>query len=155
IIDDVIKTYIEGGWDLVTNAGSDPSNRTYPRGLDTEVFSFTVLEDAFYNGRERYHREHVTPYIYEQYNNIFYYKLQDNYSAHRWTLDTTEDFELISEVYKHLYEGTHDFYLQEILELFRKMPDLFKINAHIEQKNISDKGCKCSRVLIFTEIGTH
>jgi len=140
VIDDLIVIYKEGNWDLVTNAGSDLSNRTYPRGLDTEVFPIAVLEDAYYHGTENYQREHVTPYIYEHYSNIFYDKLKDNYSAHRWTLDTPEDFQLISEIYKHLYKGTHDFYLQEILGLFGQIPELLQINSHIEQKKISDKG---------------
>jgi spore coat polysaccharide biosynthesis protein SpsF len=136
VIDEIINLYLKEKYDIVTNAGSDLSQRTFPRGLDTEVFSFELLEDANNNGKEKYHREHVTPYIYENSNKIHYFKNDINYSMYRWTLDTEEDFELINEIYNRLYKGTHDFYLQDIVEVFKKEPKLFTINAHIEQKKI-------------------
>ncbi|WP_209121731.1 cytidylyltransferase domain-containing protein [Alkalihalobacillus sp. BA299] len=136
IIDDIVNFYLDGKYDVVTNAGSDLSQRTFPRGLDTEVFSFEVLEDAFNNGREKYHREHVTPFIYENSNKIYYFKNDVNYSMYRWTLDTKEDFELIIEIYNRLYKGRHDFYLQDIINIFKQEPKLFTINAHIEQKKV-------------------
>jgi spore coat polysaccharide biosynthesis protein SpsF len=136
VIDKIVNFYLNGKFNIVTNAGSDLSQRTFPRGLDTEVFSFDVLEDAFNNGNEKYHREHVTPYIYENSNKIHYYKNEANYSKYRLTLDTEEDFELISEIYNRLYKGRHDFFLQDIIEVFKQEPKLFTINAHIEQKKI-------------------
>jgi spore coat polysaccharide biosynthesis protein SpsF len=136
VIDEIVEFYLNGNYDLVTNAGSDLTQRTYPRGLDTEVFSFEVLENAFINGKESYHREHVTPFIYEYSNKIHNFQNIIDYSKYRWTLDTEEDFKLISEIYNRLYKGTHDFYLQDIIELFKQEPKLFTINAHIEQKKV-------------------
>ncbi|MEC2159777.1 glycosyltransferase family protein [Virgibacillus halodenitrificans] len=136
VIDEIINFYLEEKYDIVTNAGSDLSQRTFPRGLDTEVFSFEVLEAAFINGREKYQREHVTPYIYENSNKIHYFKNDVDFSMYRWTLDTEEDFKLISEVYNRLYMGKHDFYLHDIIEIFKQEPKLFTFNAHIEQKKI-------------------
>ncbi len=136
ILDEIIQYYIKNEHAIVSNAGSDLSNRTYPRGLDTEVFSFDVLQQAFFDAKEKYQREHVTPYIYETAGSAYYYKNDKDYSKFRWTLDTDEDFDLITEVYKHLYKGIHDFYLSEIVELFEKKPSLYDINAHVEQKKI-------------------
>lgn len=136
ILDKMIDFYLKNHYEIVSNAGSDLSNRTYPRGLDTEVFSFDVLEHAFYHSKEQYHREHVTPFIYENSERIAYYKHHKDFSKYRWTLDTIEDLELISKVYAYLYHGVHDFYLDDIVELFEKMPELYEINAHIEQKKI-------------------
>lgn len=121
-------------YDIVTNAGSDLSERTYPRGLDVEVFSFKVLEQAYKKADKHYQREHVTPYSYENSPRIYFYKNKVDYSKHRWTLDTEEDFELIKEIYRQLYNGEHDFYLQNIINLFASYPDIIEINAHIEQK---------------------
>jgi len=137
VLDEIINYYQTNEYDIVTNAGLDALNRTYPRGLDTEVFSFRVLEYAFTNAVEKYQREHVTPYIYEKSNKIFYYKNKNDYSNYRWTLDTVEDFELISEVYKHLYNGTHEFYMKDIVELFEHKPELYNINAQVEQKKLN------------------
>lgn len=136
IIDEVINFYLQNEYDLVTNAGIFSENRTYPRGLDVEVFSFKMLKEAFNKANREYHLEHVTPYIYENSNNIYYYKNNEDKSNHRWTLDTDEDFELIQAIFHDLYEGTHNFYFNEILDLFDRKPKLFNINNHVEQKKI-------------------
>jgi spore coat polysaccharide biosynthesis protein SpsF len=136
VTDRVIDEFKKNDYDLVANVGSGPGLRTYPRGLDTEVFSFRNLEEAFINAKEKYQREHVTPYIYENGKKISYVKNAVDYSNYRWTLDTDEDFELISTIYKHLYKGKHDFYLNEIIKLFELYPELSKINSHIEQKKV-------------------
>jgi len=44
---------------------SNALERTYPRGLDTEVMSRQALERAWREAREPYQRAHVTPYIYQ------------------------------------------------------------------------------------------
>lgn len=137
VVDEIINVYLNERCDLVTNAGSDLTQRTYPRGLDTEVFSFEALENAFVNAKEKYQSEHVTPYIYENSNQLHYFKNDVDYSKYRWTVDTEEDFELITEVYNRLYKGRHDFYLNDIIALFEREPILFNINAHIEQKKIN------------------
>ncbi len=134
VLDEIIKFYIDNNYTLVTNASSDLTLRTYPRGLDTEMFSFESLEKAHNCAKEEYQREHVTPFIYENEDSIFYYTNKIDYSKYRLTLDTEEDLELITEIYKELYRGKHDFYLNEIVALFERRPELFEINAHIEQK---------------------
>lgn len=136
IIDEVVEYFINGTYDIVANAGAASSQRTFPRGLDTEIFTFSTLETAFFNAHEDYQREHVTPYIYENFEKVQYFKSAIDYSKYRWTLDTKEDFELIEEIYKNLFTGIHDFYLTDIIELFKREPKLFEINAHIEQKKI-------------------
>ncbi|GAA0434774.1 hypothetical protein GCM10008983_09180 [Lentibacillus halophilus] len=137
IVDEMIKFYLENDYSLVTNAGAEYQQRTFPRGMDTEVFSFEVLEDAYVNGEKEYQREHVTPYIYEQEgNSIHYFKNDRDFSDYRLTLDTEEDFQLITEIYNKLYTGNHDFYLNDIVNLLKKEPKLYDINAHIEQKKV-------------------
>ncbi|MFX0560701.1 NTP transferase domain-containing protein [Tepidibacillus infernus] len=136
ITDGIIGYYNKHNYDIVTNAGSNLNQRTYPRGLDTEVFSIEQLEEAFKNAKEEYQREHVTPYLYEKSNKIYYYKNNDDYSNYRWTLDTPEDFKLITEIYEHLYKGESNFFLEEIINLFKEKPELIKINQGIEQKKI-------------------
>jgi len=136
IIDEIVEYYNNDDYTLVTNAGSDLNNRTYPRGLDTEVFSFEVLEKAYKNAEEKYQREHVTPYIYENYEDVYYYKNNQDLSNYRLTLDTKEDFELIKALYNKLYNGNHDFYLNEIIEVLNKNKELLKINQKIKQKEL-------------------
>ncbi|AJD92136.1 acylneuraminate cytidylyltransferase [Jeotgalibacillus malaysiensis] len=136
VIDDLVSQFEKGSNEVVTNAGPDASQRTFPRGLDTEVFSFQMLEEAFLNAKETYQREHVTPYIYEHSDHIHYVQAGKDESRHRWTLDTEEDLALMVEIYDRLFQGTHDFYLRELLQLFEQEPSLAQINAHIEQKKV-------------------
>lgn len=136
ITDSIIKCFKDNQFDIVTNASSDLKTRTYPRGLDTEVFSFSVLEDAFNYAKKTYQREHVTPYIYEISKKIHNYKASEDYSKYRWTLDTYEDFELIKTIYAKLYRGQHDFYYKDILDLIEQYPNIARINEAVEQKKL-------------------
>lgn len=136
IIDKIIGFYNVNNYDIVTNGGSDLSQRTYPRGLDTEVFSFEMLEEAFKKSNQQYQREHVTPYIYENSDKIFYYKNEIDCSNYRWTLDTKEDFELIKIIYEHFYYQNLNFYLEEIKLFIDNNPEIANLNANIEQKKI-------------------
>lgn len=136
IVDSIVKYYKNSNYDIVTNAGIDLTQRTYPRGLDTEVFSFATLKEAYERATEKHQREHVTPYIYENSNKIFIYKIDIDFSMYRWTLDTPEDFELISKVYDELYSENDIFLFDDILELFQRRPELVEINKHIEQKKV-------------------
>lgn len=136
VTESIVQFYLENKFDIVTNACADLTKRTYPRGLDTEVFSMKLLEDAFNNAQELYQKEHVTPYLYEKSDNVYYYMNGKDYSKYRWTLDTEEDYALIKRVYEEFYHGYHDFFLQNIVEFFEKNPELFEINAHVEQKKV-------------------
>lgn len=136
ILDDIIRVFMDGSYDIVTNAGNDLSKRTFPRGLDAEVFSFEILETAHINAEEKYQREHVTPYIYENAKSVFYYQNDVDYSKYRWTLDTEEDWQLISEIYQRLYHGMHNFYFKDILSVMEENPELYNINKDIEQKKL-------------------
>jgi spore coat polysaccharide biosynthesis protein SpsF len=109
----------------------------YPRGMDTEVFSFNALKEAHFEATKQVDREHVTSFIYQQPQryrlcNVPY--VSDE-SHHRWTVDTPEDLELITLIYEALYYQNPDFSLRGILDLLKDNPDWFSINAHIEQKH--------------------
>lgn len=133
----IIQYYVDNidKYDYVSNT----IKRTYPRGLDTEVFSFAALEKAFNEAILDRDREHVTPYIWDN-SDIFklgYLTNDVDYADLRWTLDTKEDFELINRIYGYLYEEKgNDFNMNEILYLYKKHPELKKINENIEQKKL-------------------
>ena len=114
--------------------------RTFPRGLDVEIFSIDTLERTFNEAKLQYEREHVTPYIY-QHPEIFKIKNfanDKNFSFYRWTVDTIEDYNLIEQIYKELYPGKNIFLFEDILELFERKPELIGINKSIEQKGLGE-----------------
>jgi spore coat polysaccharide biosynthesis protein SpsF len=136
IIDQLIEVFLNNDYQMVSNSGADYKKRTIPQGLDVEVFSFASLEEAYLNAVELYQQEHVTPYIYEHVQKCFFQRALIDHSNYRWTLDTQEDFLLIQEIYKRLYQQKHDFYLDELLKLFEEQPSLIKINDAIIQKRV-------------------
>ncbi len=133
ILDDVIAYYEKNQFAIVTNAGPDVGLRTFPRGLDVEVFSFVALEEAHQKAELGDQREHVTPYIYEHMD-CGYVTNAEDYSKYRWTLDTEEDYALMLAIYQKLYHGKHDFFYKDVLQLMKEFPELADINKHVEQK---------------------
>lgn len=137
VLDEMLSFYTNNKYDLVTNAGEE-IYRTYPRGLDIEIFSFKLLKTAYLNANQKYEKEHVTPYIYENGFNVYYYKNNKNYSKYRLTLDTKEDFELIKKIYCELYDNNHDFFLEDIINVLESNPELELINKYIKQKQLNE-----------------
>ncbi|MDB5037190.1 MAG: acylneuraminate cytidylyltransferase [Bacteriovoracaceae bacterium] len=133
IVSEVIETYKKSDADYVSNV----VERTYPRGLDAEIFSFKALEESFHEAKSQSEREHVTPFIRENANR---YRSQNvkcasgNYAAHRWTVDTKEDFDLIKHLLEALYPNNPKFRMQHALQLLVTHPDWSKINADVAQK---------------------
>lgn len=138
ISDKIIEYYLNNleKYDYVSNT----IDRTYPRGLDTEVFSFKSLEKSYNEAEKQYEREHVTPYIYQSTDKFrtSQYKNGTNYSNYRWTLDTEEDFKLISIIYDNLYRENKLFNFYDILKFIDKNPHIVKINEHIKQKKLGE-----------------
>lgn len=134
ILDKIVNVYHEkaGAIDYASNI----RERTYPRGLDVEVFSFAALDRAFKEATLQPDREHVTEYILQRPVEFRMYDVVDksDKSSLRWTVDTQEDFELITKIYESLYMGQPDFKYHDILKLLEKYPEWNSINAHIEQK---------------------
>lgn len=136
IIDQVIEKYLTSDFDYVSNT----QIRTYPRGMDTEVFSAKMLELAHLNGRKDYEREHVTPYMYlnKDINSVGQLIDRQDNNEYRLTVDTPEDLELITKIIKEIYPNDEAYCLNKILKLLEEKPELTFINQHIEQKKLGE-----------------
>lgn len=134
VTEKTINFYLSNNYDYVSNTYV----RTFPRGLDTEVFSFSLLEKAFKETTKRIYREHVTSYFWNNPQNFLIgcYKSQINYSKYRLTLDTEQDFKLIKIIYEKLYYKNNNFGLKETVNLLEENRELFKLNSKIKQKEI-------------------
>jgi spore coat polysaccharide biosynthesis protein SpsF len=137
ILDDMLRQFIsEDNIDYMSNS----IQRTFPRGLDAEIFTFATLEKTFTEAKLDYEHEHVTPYIYhnpEKFT-IKNYANEKDLSSYRWTVDTAEDFRLIEEIYNSLYQKDKIFLFKDILQLIEKRPELIKINQDIKQKKLGE-----------------
>jgi spore coat polysaccharide biosynthesis protein SpsF len=130
IIDKVVQTFHQGTFDYVSNT----LECTYPDGLDTEIFRFETLERAWKEARLKSEREHVTAYIYNhpELFRLGSVKHEQDLSALRWTVDTSQDLEFVRSIYNFIkYEG---FGMDEILQLMKAHPEITKLNAG-QQRN--------------------
>jgi spore coat polysaccharide biosynthesis protein SpsF len=141
IIDNMIEEFFAAnGKKTNIDYLSNSLEKTFPRGLDSEIFTFKTLEKTFNEASKLYEKEHVTPYIY-QHPELFKlknYSSSKNYSDLRWTLDTEEDFQLIKEIYSNLYNRNSIFLFNDILNLMEKKPNLKNININIKQKKLGE-----------------
>jgi spore coat polysaccharide biosynthesis protein SpsF len=105
----------------------------FPQGLDAEVVSVEALRQAAAADLDDYEREHATPYIWrrpDEFPAVHLLGLPDRRSW-RLTVDTPEDYELIRIVYDELGPSNPLFGLGELVELFRRRPELLEINASV------------------------
>ena len=103
--------------------------RTWPHGLDVEVFTFNALETAWKNGKEKREREHVTPYIM-RHPELFKHAevpLEEDLSHYRLTVDYPEDLEFTRIMIEKYNAARMNW--REIIDLLKKHPELVEINA--------------------------
>jgi spore coat polysaccharide biosynthesis protein SpsF len=111
-----------------------------PRGLDTEVITMDALERSGRECASLAVREHVTLHCY-QHPERFRLRavlpdFPEDYSSHRWTLDTLDDYHLLATLYDALGERASDASLADVLQVFAARPELKAINAHVPQKPV-------------------
>jgi len=128
IVNDVIEYFKQNDYDYVSNVES----RTYPRGLDCEVFSASKLYEADKNAKNMFEREHVTPYI-KEHSKVGSFQDREDNSNFRLTLDEKEDYEVIQSIYKEFNCQT-DFSYEELITLLKSKPHLTLANKNVDQK---------------------
>lgn len=130
VVDQMIERYLNGEGDIVTNSAS----RTFPYGLDAQVFAWDTLEEVSRLTKEPYDREHVSAYIYnhpEKYR-VCSHECAESLRHPEWrlALDYPEDFELITCVFEKLYPSNPAFTIHDVVGLLGREPSLLEINSH-------------------------
>jgi spore coat polysaccharide biosynthesis protein SpsF len=142
LVDLALEALLDGSPrpDYVSNM-LEPS---WPYGMAVEVFTRAALESAHAEARDPAEREHVTPFIYWRPERFRLHSLtrSPDLSRQRWTVDTPEDFELISRLLERLYPAKPQFGMSDVLELLAEHPEWSAINQHIQQKAVSANGAK-------------
>jgi len=118
IVDDVIDLYLKSGVDYAANTIPPQSSR-YPDGTDVEVFSMNALERAYNSCDNPCDREHVTFYFWK-YGNEFTTRQLDNkedWSKFRFTVDYSEDFEVVEYILKELKRRNSFGHAAEVIEI--------------------------------------
>jgi len=136
VVDRCIDCFLANDFDYVSNV----VQRTYPRGLDTQVFPVAVLQEVSRKTNDPADREHVSLYIYEHPDE---YRLGHVLAPPeltnpdmRWCVDTIEDFQLVEGVYEMLYPTNPEFTSLDVMNLLDERPELAAVNAGISQKKV-------------------
>ncbi|MBW2292712.1 MAG: glycosyltransferase family protein [Deltaproteobacteria bacterium] len=130
LVEIAIDHHLKSGCDYTSNA----LERTYPDGLDVEVIRFAALEVAWREAVLPSHREHVTPFIYQQPERFKLGSLTDSCdrSALRWVVDEPADLEFVNRVYAALYPDDPQFGSDAIHALLSREPALSELNRGID-----------------------
>ena len=132
-----LNIYLNNQADYVSNANL----RSYPDGMDVQVYSSQALRKSYRMTKNKEDREHVTlhirknPKIFKIINivspqNILFPKLA-------LTLDYYEDFKLVKKIIEH-FEKKKNYYFscEDIVELIKKNKKLLSINDNLKRNEI-------------------
>lgn len=128
IIDQVIEIYLNNNFDYVSNSHI----RSFPDGVDVQVFSFDILKEISTKTKEPYDRENVSSYIYRsgEYSlkaiiankELFWPEL-------RITLDDRGDYYLIKKLIEYFYPNKKfEFSLKDIVNYLKENKQLLELN---------------------------
>ncbi|MHB8770854.1 MAG: aminotransferase class III-fold pyridoxal phosphate-dependent enzyme [Syntrophales bacterium] len=137
LIDKTIEFYLAGNYDYATNS-LEP---TFPDGLDVEIFSFPVLQEAWKTAQLPSEREHVTQFIcnHSEMFRIGDLKGEPDLSHHRWTVDESQDLAFVTRIYEGLYPEKPDFATGDILLFLERHPEILALNQGIKRNEGLEK----------------
>ena len=138
VIDDLIINYQKSSCDYAsTNLA-----RTYPFGIDAEIFSFNTLEKTWKNAILPSEREHVSSYMKKNSKIFKQFNLRNKIKVPlvRLTIDREVDLELFRIVISKITD--RPIIMNNILELYNNEPKLFEINSRMDPLEGYNKSLK-------------
>ena len=133
IIEQAIQTFIYNNVDYVGNA----KIRSYPDGMDVQVFSLKSLIKSSNMTTNSLDREHVTLHI--RNNPEIFSHINLMAPKNLWwpelglTLDEKSDFELLKIIIEHFSENVF-FNCYDVIKFLKKQPHLVSINSDVTRK---------------------
>jgi spore coat polysaccharide biosynthesis protein SpsF len=137
IVETVIRTYIANDADYVSNAHV----RSFPDGMDVQVFPFATLVRSASMTDDPLDREHVTLHI-RNHPELFRHLHVVAPPQLHWpelglTLDEPGDYELIRRVIERLEPGDPVFKCGDVVRLLRDNPAWLDLNRTVVRKGDS------------------
>jgi spore coat polysaccharide biosynthesis protein SpsF (cytidylyltransferase family) len=126
---DVIQLCQSTGSVYASNIGQ----RTWPQGLDCEVFTAEALYRVQADATLPYEREHVTPYMR---NHPELFKAANllcpiaDIGLERWTLDTAYDYAFLQKIVMHYHRNSPPSYT-DILDILKHIPEPHNRNPKV------------------------
>jgi len=137
IIDTVIVAYLANEpCDYVTNL--DP--KTYPAGMELEVYPFKTLERAHNETTDPEDREHSSRYFRirpDEFKHIYVGAPPSlSYPQLQVLLDENRDYELIKNIYEGLYPKNPEFGCRDIIDFINSNRDLLELNRGVIRRKL-------------------
>ena len=112
LIDEVFKIHQDNRNDYTSNRGKI----NYVDGFDIEIFKSNLLVDAYKNAKSDFDKEHVTPYIINNINNIRkeFLDFKYNLSKYKLSVDELKDFNLIEKIFSNFKNNLESFDINDI-----------------------------------------
>lgn len=139
-VDTVVNALLHADPPVDYAANFAPYVRKIPLGLSVEVMTRAALDRAFHEGRDKHHREHVTPYLYESAGRFATLALHParDLSHLRLTVDTAQDFSVVSTVLEAIAHEPDRHSLAAALRFLEANPEVAQRNATIRQRSFDE-----------------
>ena len=134
IIEQTIQIYLANNADYVSNCHI----RSYPVGMDTQVFSLAVLEKSLTMTKNALDHEHVTLHIRNNPDIFSHIHIlappEIEYPDLGLTLDEKDDYSLINNIIEHFGASDRFFTCLDVIKLLSQNKDWIKINQNVHRK---------------------
>jgi len=127
ILDDMVQKFIEEDMRFLQPKYIFGDNQKkmggFPDGCNPQIFTFDILKETYANVTSSFDKEHVCPYMVRNYTTLPYIIPQiDKYenidlSKLHLSLDTPQDYTLISAIFKKLYKKNPFFTIYDVLNI--------------------------------------
>lgn len=134
IIRQSIEIFINGKYDYVSNG----AQRSFPDGMDTQVFLLETLKKSYTMTNSLLDYEHVTlhirnnPDIFSHFDMIAPVELF--WPELGLTLDEEDDYILIKNIIEHFGDSNDLFSCSDAIEYLKKNPHIVDINKSVQRK---------------------
>ncbi len=126
IVDKIVNKFHESNFDFISNN----LIRTYPIGVDTEIFSFSTLEKSWRDARLPSEREHVTPFIKKNDKIFKIHNIENDEKIpiYRLTIDRREDLAFLKEIAKNITKKP--ILTKDVYDLLKIKPEILDVYNH-------------------------
>lgn len=138
VIETSIQAFLKNSVDYVYNG----LVRSYPLGMETQVFALSTLKRSFKMTNDPLDREHVTRHI-RQHPELFTHLNVTSKPEEFWpdlglTLDEPADYQLISRIIEHFYPTNPFFTCADMVRLLRRdHKDWAAMNQEVRRKGLN------------------
>ena len=123
MLNNMVKIYYKKKYDYFSNVYP---KRTFPDGLDIEIFNQKALVNAYQKARSNFDIEHVTPYMHRS-KKIKKFNYLNNFDASkiRVTIDYRNDLKKLNYMFKQL-RYDYNFCFDDMMLILKKMKNVYE-----------------------------